>query len=509
MASSSFPPRLGALLADRYQLRELLGAGGVGQVFRAWDVNAQRQVTVKAFNPVRCNQTNWTAFVAAVNTAATVRHPDVVLPEGLPAALSDTPVATTPAIAGDDLAKLRSRTVTIPWARALEIGERAAEILHAVHAATGMGHRDLKATNLLVTPEGAVKVLDWGVAEFDEQSGDRTRVDTALGVVDYKSPEQLDSNTADPKTDQFSLAVIIYEMICGERPFTGPSYFEVARKILFQPATPLTEVVPDAKVPPAIDALLQRALQKRPADRFPDMKTMQRALADARRGVKSPTASLKTTTPAKVTVRTSAPEDDDVTTMAIKTNKKRTSASDARPRQPTGASPSVAPTQIGPARGGTLSPQRSPEPPPDATVVGPAPNADRTVALADMEQIAAQAGVKVPRTVIDLEPRKSAVRGGERTLILGDEGTPAAPAEGTLILGDDAHPKPAEGTLLIPEGGGMPAQHTSTDGGGGTMMIEAPKPTGGGWTLQKTLILINVACGILILIGLFVLVMSE
>jgi serine/threonine protein kinase len=508
MASSSFPPRLGALLADRFQLRELLGAGGVGQVFKAWDVTAQRQVTVKAFNPARVNNASWAAYVKVVGAAATARHPDLVLPEGLPAALPDTPLATTPALAGDDLAKLRARTVTIPWARALEIGERAADILHAVHSATGLAHRDLKATNLLVTPEGAVKVLDWGIAEFDEQSGDRTRVDTALGVVDYKSPEQLDSNQADAKSDQFSLAVIIYEMITGERPFTGPSYFEVARKILFQPSTPLAEAVPDAKVPPAVDAMLQRALQKRPADRYPDMKAMQRALAEARRGAgKSLTSSLKTTTPSKVTTRAAAQDDDDVTTMAIRA-RKRTSTSDARPRQPQGQPiQSVAPTQIAPPRAGaTVVDTRRASDPPDATVVGPAPNADRTVALADMEQIAAQAGVRVPRTVIDLEPRKSSA-GAERTLILGDEGTPsAAPAEGTLILGDDAHPKPAEGTLLIPDPGGPPPQ-AGADNGGGTMMIQAPRPSGG-WTLQKTLILINVACGILILIGLFVLVMS-
>lgn len=488
MASSNFPPRLGALLADRYQLRELLGSGGVGQVFRAWDVQSQRQVAVKAFNPARCNQTTWTAYVRVVTAAAGARHPDLVVPESLPATMPETPLATTAAVAGDDLAKLRARTATIPWARALEIGERAAEILHAVFAATRVAHRDLKATNLMVTPENAVKILDFGVAEFDEQSADRTRVDTTLGVVDYKAPEQLDSNQADDKTDQFSLAVIIYEMICGQRPFTGPSYFEVARKILFQPAQPLAEVVPDARVPPALDAMLQRALQKRPADRYPDLQTMQRAIAEVRRGggAKSIVAaggkSGKTAAQKLV-----AQDDDDVTTMQIQSR--------------------TTPKKLRDLAGQPV--KRAPEPElPDATVVGPPPNADRTVALADMEQIRQAAdGPKIPRTVIDLEPRKSA-KNAERTLILGDDGTPGAPAEGTLILGDDGQPsRPAEGTLLIPDGGD--ASHAPRDnGGGGTMIIDSPRPAPAKWTMQKTLIVINVACGILILIGLVVLVLG-
>lgn len=495
--ASSFPPRLGALLADRYQLRELLGSGGIGQVFKAWDVTSQRLVAVKAFNPVRCTDASWTAYVRVVTAAANAKQPDLILPEGLPATLPETPLATTPPIAGDDLAKLRARTATVPWARALEIGERAAEVLHAVFTATGVAHRDLKATNLIVTPEGAVKVLDFGVAEFDEQSGDRTRVDTALGVVDYKSPEQLDSNQADEKADQFSLAVIIYEMICGERPFTGPSYFEVARKILFQPAQPLAEVVPDAKVPPAVDAMLSRALQKRPGDRYPDLQAMQRAIADARRGV-APRSSATTparppTRPAKPTPqRPAAHDDDDVTTMQIQSGNPRHSPAALRnlANQPGG--------------------KRAEPEQPDATVVGPAPPpaADRTVALADMEQIRQAAeGPKIPRTVIDLDPRPKAAPRAERTLILGDDGTPGAPVEGTLILGDDGLPaRPAEGTLLIPDGGEAP--QTPANNGGGTMMLDVPKPTAAGWTLQKTLIVINVACGILILIGLVVLVMS-
>jgi serine/threonine protein kinase len=494
MASSSFPPRLGALLADRYQLRELLGSGGIGQVFRAWDVQSQRLVAVKAFNPARCTPASWTAYVQVVTAANGARHPDLILPETLPATLTDTPLATTAPVAGDDLAKLRARTATIPWARALEIAERAAEILHAVYAATRVAHRDLKATNIIVTPENAIKLLDFGVAEFDEQSGDRTRVDTALGVVDYKAPEQLDSNVADDKTDQFSLAVIIYEMICGQRPFTGPSYFEVARKILFQPAQPLQDIVPDAKVPPALDALLQRALQKRPADRYPDLQTMQRAIAEVRRnnGKGLAATALRGSKPSKTAPPRPAADDDDVTTMQIQSGSRST--------------PNLLRSLAGqPAR-------RATEPPEDATVVGPAPNADRTVAFADMDQISRQAsmdgpGPKIPRTVIDLEPRKSPKTGGgggERTLILGDDGTPHAPAEGTLILGDDSQPRPAEGTLMIPEGD----LTATTPNNGGTMIIEGQKLAPARWTLQKTLIVINVACGILILIGLVVLVLS-
>lgn len=497
MASSSFPPRLGTLLADRYQLRELLGSGGVGQVFRAWDVQSQRLVALKAFNPARCADQTWASYVQVVAAAAGARQPDLILPESLPETMPEQPLVTMPVVNGDDLAKLRARTATIPWPRALEIGERAAEILHAVYATTRVAHRDLKAANILVTPENSVKIVDYGVAEFDEQSGDRTRVDTTLGVVDYKAPEQLDVNQADDKTDQFSLAVIIYEMICGQRPFTGPSYFEVARKILFGPAAPLAEVAPDAKVPPALDALLQRALQKRPVDRYPDLQTMQRALTEVRRNgggaARNAATALRGSKPAKAAAaapRNIPLEDDDVTTMQI------SSPGGGR------GTPNVLRTLAGqPAK-------RTTEPPADATVVGPAPtSADRTVALVDMQEIQRQGGV-VARTVIDLEPRKGKPAGGggggERTMILGDDGSPMPPAEGTLILGDE-QPRPAEGTLMIPEGD-IPR---ATVQNGGTMMIDgATKLPAAKWSLQKTLIAINVACGILILIGLVVLVLS-
>lgn len=507
--ATTFPPRVGTVFGDRFQLRELLGTGGVGQVFRAWDLQAQRLVALKVYNPAVVSGATWAAYAAVVEAARPRCHPDLVLPQGLPAALGAAPVGVMESLVGEDLATMRARLGQVPWRRAVEIGARVAEILQAVQDATGVAHRDLKATNVFVTEAGAVKLLDYGVVEFDAQSADRTRVDSALGIVDYKAPEQLETNVGGHHADVFSLAVLMFEMICGERPFTGASYFVVARKILLEAPPSVASIAPQAGVPAALEAVLARALAKRPADRFADMRAMQRALGD----VLGPAPRGAQAAPSRPPAR--APDERQAAAPA---------ASRGGPRSPSRVPPGRARQTVATGTSAVVVARigegASEVEGISETVVAKAPTAppprraaaDETVVYAPTHVPAGRAAeaLRVPHP----EP------GGARPRVQAQRGAPSLPprAERTLILSDDAGPPRAEATLILPEDTAAPPERTM-----GSVDEIAARPEGTlqlpestlqlegdaarrGWTLQRTLIAINVACGVLILLGLLVLV---
>lgn len=516
--ASTFPPRVGTVFADRYQLREALGTGGVGQVFRAWDLQAQRLVALKVYSPAAVSGATWAAYAAVVEAALPLRHPDLVLPQGLPKALGAAPLGVMESLVGEDLATMRARLGRVPWRRAVEIAVRVAEILQVVQEATGVAHRDLKATNVFVTEAGAVKLLDYGVAEFDAQSADRTRVDSALGIVDYKAPEQLETNVGGHHADVFSLAVLVFEMICGERPFTGGSYFVVARKILLEATPSVASIAPDAGVPAALEAVLQRALAKRPADRYADMQAMQRALGDvlgpAPRGGRAQAA------PSRQPARSAAarPDDRHPAPPAAPRGGPRTASRPGNLRQtvPTGTSAVV----VAAAGEGASEVESISE-----TVVAKAPVAPPARrAAADETVVYAPANLPTSRAAGDLRvPHPAPLQRGaapSRVQAHAQRDAPSQPprAERTLILSDDAGPPRAEATLILPEDGAPPPERTMILADEpearpeGTLQLPestlqlAGDGAGRGWTLQRTLIAINVACGVLILLGLLVLV---
>ncbi len=503
--SSTFPPRVGSVYTERYQLRELLGSGGVGQVFRAWDVQAQRLVAVKAYNPVAVSPTTWAAYIAVVEAARALGHPDLVLPQPQPAALSARPLAVMESLVGEDLATMRARLVRVPWQRAVEIGARCAEILHAVHSGTGVAHRDLKASNVFITEGGVVKLLDYGVAEFDVQAVDRTRVDSALGVVDYKAPEQLESNVADHHADVFSLAVLIFEMIAGDRPFSGASYFVVARKILLEPAPSLSEVAPEAGVPEALDLLLQRALAKRPAERFPDLQAMLRALVEVQRPSPASPVNWRAAALASAARQSPRPATSPGGTLttehdveALRTGRRPVTRSIPQAVVRAVSKPSHGPI-IAPDEEATSEGEGAPMTvvmPPRASTTPPRPRAVPEAVHAE------------PRTLIHHRGSIAPMQPAEQTQILSDSLASASP-EATLMLPSDVPAAPAgDFTMILPE---EVAPVNSTMQIPEVTLQEMNKSRGliGDWTMQKMLIVINIFCGVLILLGLLVLVFGD
>jgi len=528
----NFPPRVGTVFAERYQLRELLGGGGVGQVFRAWDLQAQRLVALKVFNPARVSAATWKAYAQVVNAALPVRHPDVILPAaGVPEELPEAPAVVLEALVGEDLATLRSRQGKVPWARALEIGARCAVILDALHTRTGVAHRDLKAGNIFIDQSGSVKLLDYGVVEFDVQSTDSTRVDAALGVIDYKAPEQLESNVGGHQSDMFSLAVLVYEMIAGVRPFAGPSYFEVARKILLEPAPRLGEVMPEARVPIGVDVFLHRAFEKRPDDRYSDLAAMHRAFVEVLRG--APRATVIGATRAEVLKAAAEAEADELPTALLGGRSagrkgaamlQQTPAPVATTRTATPIR-QIVPTGARAVVGGGIHEPEAASTMSDRTVVAmgvamPDP-ADRTMILADPRLTPGHDDDEPLTTMQSRSSGRGMPPPAERTMILRDDAVDGAPpAERTMILRDDAvdGAPPAERTMILrddavdgaPRRTATPSRRQAEpeERAEGTLQLQGERAPARGWTLQRTLIVVNVTCGVLILLGLLWLVMS-
>jgi serine/threonine protein kinase len=222
-----------------YEIVGLLGAGGMGEVYRAHDVRLGREVAVKVLPEVFAHDPERRArFEREARAVAALSHPNIL-------AIHDygTHEAVTYAVmellAGETL---RSRLAKgpLPWREATAVGGAVAEGLAAAHA-KGIVHRDLKPENLFLTTDGRVKILDFGLARVDTESTDQretvyltaaTGPGTVLGTISYMSPEQVRGLTVDARSDVFSLGCVLYEMLAGRRPFQRQTAADTTAAIL-------------------------------------------------------------------------------------------------------------------------------------------------------------------------------------------------------------------------------------------------------------------------------------
>ncbi len=278
-ASSWVSMQINDVIARRYELREVLGGGGLGRVFRAFDERELREVAVKVLDAPRCPADALGRYLALAGGAARAKHPAIVPQRVQAAADGAPPVAVSELLAGEDLDALRGRVGALPWRRAAEIVATCAEALTALATATGAAHRALKPGNVRVDASGEVRLLDFGVAELGVQPV------PARGEVqvEYRAPEQLEGAPGDARSDVFTLGVLLFEMASGVHPFSGPSTFKVMHKVLLQPAPRPGEVAPAVPLPATVEALLARALSRRPADRFADPAELWKMLTLVRR----------------------------------------------------------------------------------------------------------------------------------------------------------------------------------------------------------------------------------
>jgi serine/threonine-protein kinase len=270
-----------------YEILSPLGAGGMGEVYRARDTRLAREVAVKVLPERMADDPKSLArFEREAKAVAALSHPNIL-------AIHDfgeergIRYAVTELLEGQTLRERLSRE-HLSWRKAVEIGIAIAEGLSAAHA-RGIVHRDLKPENIFLTSSGHVKILDFGLARVDAAPSERmtsaptelaaTEAGTVLGTLGYMSPEQVGGKPADARSDVFSFGCVLYEMLTGRRAFSGDSPGQTMAAILRD--QPSEIAVLDSLVPEGVDRIARRCLEKSPAERFQSAGDLSFALRES------------------------------------------------------------------------------------------------------------------------------------------------------------------------------------------------------------------------------------
>ena len=258
-----------------YEIQSLIGAGGMGEVYRAHDVRLDRTVAIKVL-PVSCSadRDRLQRFAQEARAAAALNHPNILSifdigdNHGAPYIVSEL-------LEGETLRDCLKRG-SLSLRKAIDYAFQVARGLAAAHE-KGIVHRDLKPENLFITNDGRVKILDFGLAkltrpESAREGGDAPTIQAAtepgvvMGTVGYMSPEQVRGKDADARADIFSFGAILYEMISGKRAFHGETAADTMSAILKEEPPELTDS--PLNVPPALERIVRHCLEKNPAQRF-------------------------------------------------------------------------------------------------------------------------------------------------------------------------------------------------------------------------------------------------
>jgi hypothetical protein len=275
-----------------YQLLEKLGAGGMGDIYKAQDSRLNRFVAVKVLTSAATGDPERRRrFVQEAQAASALNHPNIITIHDI-ISEGDTEFMVMEYVAGKTLVDLIPKG-GLRTPQVLKYTVQMADALQVAHTA-GIVHRDLKPGNVMVTDAGLVKVLDFGLAKLTDRgpistvSGpdDKTQTIAAapltvegsiIGTVSYMSPEQAQGKKVDTRSDIFSFGVVLYEMVTGVRAFSGESALSTLSAILRDDVRPIAETSPD--VPPQLELVISRCLKKSPDDRWQTMKDVQMALA--------------------------------------------------------------------------------------------------------------------------------------------------------------------------------------------------------------------------------------
>jgi serine/threonine protein kinase/Tfp pilus assembly protein PilF len=272
------PAFLKAALADRYAIERELGRGGMATVYLARDLKHERRVALKVLHPELAATIGPSRFLQEIRVTSRLQHPHI-LPVFDSGESSDQLWYTMPFVEGESLRQRLTREKQLAVDAALRITRDVAEALQHAHQ-HGVVHRDIKPENILLEGEHAV-VADFGIARaIDVAGGERlTETGLALGTPAYMSPEQsAGQREVDGRSDIYSLACVLYEMLAGEPPFTGLTPRVVLARHCMDPVPPLSTARPG--VPLTLERAVTRALAKVPADRYPGIAEFTAALTD-------------------------------------------------------------------------------------------------------------------------------------------------------------------------------------------------------------------------------------
>jgi serine/threonine protein kinase len=276
-----------------YKVEERLGAGGMGEVYRARDTRLGRDVAIKVIAGEKSKDAGLLArFEREARAASALNHPNIVAIYDI-GEQDGAPYIVSEFVRGESLRHMLSRG-PLPFHQFIRIATQIADALAAAHQA-GIVHRDLKPENIMVTAEGRAKILDFGLARRMRQavaSSDSTvtqmnvtQAGVILGTAGYMSPEQILGSEVDHRSDIFSTGVVLYEMASGERAFQGRSSIEMMSSVIKDDPPRL-----EGKIVPALDRIIRRCLEKDPSKRFQSASELSAALERANA---APAPSLK------------------------------------------------------------------------------------------------------------------------------------------------------------------------------------------------------------------------
>jgi predicted ATPase/serine/threonine protein kinase len=292
-----------------YELIELLGAGGMGEVYRARDTRLDRIVAIKILPAAfSADHERLHRFEREARSASALNHPNIVTIYELGQDRSCHYIAME-LVEGKTLRELLGSSL-LPMRKAIEIAAQIAEGLTKAHEA-GIIHRDLKPENLMVSQDGFVKILDFGLAKLASSGGGRsdkynlstsqTPAGLVLGTVGYLSPEQVSGDGLDFRSDQFSLGLVLYEMVTGKRAFQRSTAAETLVAVLREPAEPIARQNRDAPAP--LCWVIERCLAKEPEKRYVSTRDLARELAAIRDRFSENTINQAETRPTNLPVQ--------------------------------------------------------------------------------------------------------------------------------------------------------------------------------------------------------------
>ncbi|OKJ52265.1 protein kinase [Streptomyces sp. CB02009] len=260
----------GRVIGGRYELATVIGQGGMGQVWTAYDRRLDRRVAVKLLKPATMTGPATAAdelrrrFVRECRVTAHVDHPGLVTVHDAGSEGEDLYLVMQ-YVEGADLADHLAEHDPYPWEWAVSVAAQLCAVLAAVHAVP-IVHRDLKPRNVMVRPDGSVLVLDLGVASvLDSDTTRLTHTGSPIGSPAYMAPEQAMGGAVGPSTDLYALGVLLHELLSGNVPFAGSTALGVLHRHLYEPPVPLRQLRPE--VPEPLEGLVLRLLAKDPRER--------------------------------------------------------------------------------------------------------------------------------------------------------------------------------------------------------------------------------------------------
>jgi serine/threonine-protein kinase len=275
--------KIGQIVKERYEILEILGEGGMAFVYKARDTQLERFVAIKTLKPNYVNQETFVdRFKREAKTAANLNHPNIV--QIFDWGIEGEPYFVMEYIEGNTLTSIIAKNRTISLSDILFIGAQVSSGLHAAHQ-KGLVHRDIKPGNIMITPDGKVKVTDFGIVSLQNEESDITKTGSILGTASYISPEQAQGKSVSIESDLYSLGTVLYELITGKAPFSGDSPISTATKHLTE--KPEKPSLFRRDLPKGVESAILKLLEKATYDRFKSAEDLRAILLQQRKALQS------------------------------------------------------------------------------------------------------------------------------------------------------------------------------------------------------------------------------